>query len=366
MRVLGLSLLSLGAAAPLGKTVMLRGGVEMPSVGLGSSGGCGPDSMGTPDGSPCKWYNASLQWFKQAGGRAVHDALSYGNQYGLGAAFRASGLARADAFLMSMVPKYLMGFNETLASVEASLAQMQLAQLDLVMVHHRCHDISDWPRETAIMAAFPAQPKSADGTKAVWGQPACARADPTWRTCQDETWAALTLLKKQGKVRAIGVSNWPIASLARMESLGQELPAVNQVEVHVGYHENDLIEYCAARGIVVQAATPLARSLKQLVVHGADPTVTALATKYGKSVAQISLRFLLELGVAIIPSSDDLAYQLENVNLFDFALAPKEVVALGRLAFPCRGKAADGLQKCWADPSAMMCAFANGSTFHCP
>jgi diketogulonate reductase-like aldo/keto reductase len=340
-------------------------GVVMPTVGLGSSGGCGPDSFGTADGSPCAWYNASSSWFKH-GGRAVHDALSYGNQFGVGAAFRDSGLGRTDVFLMTMVPKYLMGFNETLASVEASLAQMQLAHLDLVMVHHRAADISDWPREASIMAAFPNQPKSADGKKAVWGPPPCALADPTWRACQDETWRALTLLKKQGKVRAIGVSNWPIASLQRMEALGQELPAVNQVEVHIGYHENDLIDFCRQRGILVQAATPLARSLPQLVKLGADPTVSTLAAKYKKSPAQVALRFLLELGVAPIPSAKTLAYQLENLDVFDFALTPAETAALGKLTFPCRGNAADGLQKCWADPSSMMCQYANGSTFHCP
>ena len=355
--------LASASSAPLGPTVQLRGGVEMPTIGLGSSGGCGPDSFGTADGSPCAGYNASLEWINN-GGRALHDALSYCNQYGVGRAVRDSGLPRDELFVMSMVPKFLMGYNETKASVRASLQQMGLKSLDLVMVHHRAADFTEWPRQVCQMKSFPHVRTAGD--KAVWSAPPCALRDPSWRQCQDETWRALTELKSAGLVRAIGVSNWPISSLQRMKDLGQELPAVNQVEVHIGYHEDDLIEWCHENGIFVQAATPLARSLPALIEFDADPTVTAVARRHNKFPSQIALRFLLEIGVGAIPSTANSTYQQQNLDVFDFELSPAEVRNLSKVVAPCRGEAALGLTKCWADPSTMMCMDANGRTFHCP
>lgn len=85
-----------------------------------------------------------------------------------------------------------------------------------------------------------------------------------------------------------------------------------------------------------------------------------------QSVAQISLRFLLEKGIAAIPSASTAVYMLENLNVHDFGLTVEETVALSKLAIPCRGDNSLGLQKCWADPAVMICMHANGSQFHCP
>lgn len=151
-----------------------------------------------------------------------------------------------------------------------------------------------------------------------------------------------------------------------MKTMGQELPSVNQIEQHVGWHDDEMIEWCAANKVVVQAATPLARSLPALVQVGGDPTVSAIAKKYSKSPAQVALRFLIEKGVAMIPSAASAAYQTENLDIFDFELTSDEVASLGRVAAPCRGNPADGLAKCWADPGDMMCGSADGRMFHCP
>merc|ERR1719506_3374161 len=91
----------------------------------------------------------------QSGYRGFHDALSYGNQAGVGAAARDSGIPRKQLFIMSMVPMYLMGYNATKASVAASMAQLQVDYLDLVMVHHRAATASEWPRVVKSMKAFP-------------------------------------------------------------------------------------------------------------------------------------------------------------------------------------------------------------------
>lgn len=353
----------------LGPTVELRGGVVMPTLGLGSSGGCHPDPNGTE--RQCEGYNATLQAIS-LGYRSFHDALSYGNQAGVGAAVRDSGVPRHELFLMSMVPTYLMGYNETVASVAASLRQLQTPHLDLVMIHHRAAGADMFPRQVDSMRAFPdgwagpGSPVNAGG-KAVWGAPPCAVKDPTWLTCQDETWRALVELKAAGTLRAIGVSNWLVPNLERMKRLGMELPAVNQVEAHIGYHDDELLSWCQANGVVVQAATPLARSLPALVQPGADPVVSRIAAKHNRTEAQVSLRWLVDKGIAPIPSAKSRKFQQENLAIFDFTLSDAEVTELSKVVAPCRGAPNLGLNKCWADPSQIMCNDPlTGRMFHCP
>jgi diketogulonate reductase-like aldo/keto reductase len=367
--VAALFLCGSAAARPLGKTVTLRGGVVMPSVGLGSSGSCHPDPDGT-ERTSCTNYAAATAALG-LGYRSFHDALSYENQAGLGAAIKdavaAGALRREDIFLMSMVPKYLMGYNHTKASVAASLVQLQVEYLDLVMIHHRAADLGDWPRNISKMQAFPdgwAGPgnPTSSGAFSLWTAPSCALADPTWQTCQDETWKALVELRNEGIIKAIGVSNWMLPNLQRMKILGQELPAVNQIEQHIGWHDSEMVGWCAANGIVVQAATPLSRGK----VFD-DPIVLAVAAKHNKTASQIALRFLLDIGVSPIPSSSHAEYQAENLDVFGFHLDADDIARLGRLSILCRGPAKDGLQKCWGDPATMMCGGgANGHMFHCP
>jgi diketogulonate reductase-like aldo/keto reductase len=125
--------------------------------------------------------------------------------------------------LALQVPREMMGYNDTKRAVAASMAQLQVGYIDLVMFHHRAADISAEPLSMKPMKAFPEHP---DGK---WGPPACSLTDPSWQLCQDEGWRALVELKSAGKIKAIGVSNWMLSNLKRMKSLGQELPAVNQV-----------------------------------------------------------------------------------------------------------------------------------------
>merc|ERR1712224_812086 len=166
----------------------------MPTVGLGSSGGCHPDPIGQEScgkACGCEIYDTATSAIK-LGYRAFHDALSYGNQAGLGSAIRDAetklGIPRREFFVMSMVPKFLMGYNETKRSVAASLEQLQVDYIDLMMVHHRAADNADWPRLGAAMKAFaagsvsPGNP-SINGTKAIWLPPPCALIDPTWIRC---------------------------------------------------------------------------------------------------------------------------------------------------------------------------------------
>ena len=113
-------LIASSLASPLGPNVTLRGGTVMPSIGLGSSGHCHPDPDGS-EASACSNYKATLSAI-QAGYRSFHDALSYSNQAGVGAAVKASGVPRDELFMMSMVPKYLMGYNNLRGSLSSAAA----------------------------------------------------------------------------------------------------------------------------------------------------------------------------------------------------------------------------------------------------
>merc|ERR1711871_369182 len=128
-----------------------------------------------------------------------------------------------------------------------------------------------------------------------------------------------------------------------MKDLKQELPSVNQIEQHVGWYDDHMIQFCAENDIVLQAASPLSRSLRALIVPGANDAVTNIAKKYSKSPAQVALRWLLDKGVAAIPSTTSPNYQRENLDVFDFSLTEAEVAMLGSLRLPCRGDAALGL-----------------------
>ena len=241
-------------SVPLPKVTTIRGKpgaprVAMPSVALGNAGGCHPDPNGNEATDPtCPAYAVVLSAI-DVGYRSFHDALSYSNQAGLGAALKeamtgARQVPRADLFAMSMVPKYLMGYNLTKRAVHASLQQLELAYIDLVMVHHRAADVTDWPRTVSTMHAFPADfvyPRNpvVNGSKSQWFTPPCALADGTWTQCQDETWRALIEMRDAGLIRAIGVSNWQVSNLARMKAMGHELPAVNQIEVRKRKRERE-------------------------------------------------------------------------------------------------------------------------------
>lgn len=265
-------------SVPLPKVTTIRGKpgaprVAMPSVALGNAGGCHPDPNGNEATDPtCPAYNVVLSAI-DVGYRSFHDALSYSNQAGLGAALKeamtgARQVPRADLFAMSMVPKYLMGYNLTKRAVHASLQQLELAYIDLVMVHHRAADVTDWPRTVSTMHAFPADfvyPRNpvVNGSKSQWFTPPCALADGTWTQCQDETWRALIEMRDAGLIRAIGVSNWQVSNLARMKAMGYELPAVNQIEVRKRKERGR-----ERRGVGIAARCPLCcRAFSTYVAH---------------------------------------------------------------------------------------------------
>lgn len=257
----------------LNATVKLNNGVEMPWFGLGV--------WQVEDGDEAKnSVNAAIK----AGYIGIDTAAAYKNEKSVGEAIRESGANRDDLFITSKVWNGDQGYEETLAAFEATMEKLGLDVLDLYLIH--------WP---------------------VKGK-------------YKDTWRAMEKLYKDGRIRAIGVSNFQPHHLDDLLADAEVVPAVNQVEFHPLLTQSELLDYCAKKGIQVEAWSPLARGLLF-----DNEAVTSLGEKYGKSPAQILLRWVLDKGVVVLTRSVKESRIVENADLFDFTLTPEDVTALEAL-----------------------------------
>ena len=238
-------------------------------------------------------FKAAFTTAIEAGYRHFDSAQAYNNEQMLGAAWKDSGLTRDELFLTTKIRIDHFKPSTLNKSFSASLEKLQTDYVDLLLLH------------------FP-----------VTG-------------FRKGAWQALETIKSEGKARTIGVSNYTIRHLEGMRKYASEMPAVNQVELHVFLQQPELVEYCRDNGIVLEAYSPLA--------HGKDmanETVQELADKYGKSYAQIMLRWCIEEGMVVLPKSVTPSRIQENIALFDFELTSDDLQAL---------KACDrDLRTCWS------------------
>ncbi|MUG67426.1 aldo/keto reductase [Paenibacillus campinasensis] len=216
------------------------------------------------------------------GYRSIDTAAIYGNEQGVGQGIRegleAAGLERDKLFVTSKVWNSDLGYEATLAAYEQSLDKLGLGYLDLYLIH--------WPVEGKYK----------------------------------EAWRALEMLYKQGRVRAIGVSNFHIHHLEELMKDSTIKPMVNQVEYHPRLTQKELHAFCRAHGIQLEAWSPLMQG--QLLEQ---EELQELAAKYNKSVAQIILRWDLQNGVVTIPKSIREHRIIENSAVFDFELTADEM-----------------------------------------
>ncbi|ALC92017.1 glyoxal reductase [Bacillus sp. FJAT-18017] len=248
-------------------TFLFHNGVEIPYFGLGV--------YKVEDGQEVE---ATIAEALRLGYRLIDTAALYQNEEGVGRAVRNSGIPREDIFITTKVWNSEQGYENTLKAFETSLQKLGLGYIDLYLIH--------WP---------------------VKGK-------------YNETWKALEELYASGKVRAIGVSNFTIDHLKDLMAQSSIKPMANQVELHPVLVQKELREFCAEHGILVQAWSPLARG--RIL---ADPLLTSLAGKHGKTPAQIVLRWHLQNRVAVIPKSVTPARLQENTAIFDFELSAEEM-----------------------------------------
>lgn len=300
----------------------------MPVVGLGSAFGF------TPPGSTNNTYDGVLLYL-QNGGRAIHTAWMYCNQESVGKAIKDSGVPREDIFLMSMLPQWHMGYNETMANFEDSLKQLQTTYVDLYMFH--------WPGLFPENIPMMDPPHVETCGIPVTEMPPCKQQSWGWKDCRLESWRAMSELQKAGKIRALGVSNFEVAQLQELIDLGTP-PAVNQIEYHIGFHDDYLLEYAKNNSIVMQAYSPLGGGG---LAKGNDPDIKMISEKYNVSAAQVALRFIVQNGVTLIPKASTYEYQYENLDIFKFTMNTTEMKILGTKAQP-NGR---GVR----DPMSIMC-----------
>ena len=260
--------------APIVPTLTLNNGIEMPQLGYGV--------FQVPDAETTAALAAALD----AGYRSIDTAAIYGNEAGVGRAIAESGIARDELFVTSKVWISDHGYDAALRAYDASLERLGLDHLDLYLIH--------WP--TPALATYP------------------------------ETWRALESLYADGRVRAIGVSNFEPEHLARIASEGGVVPAVNQVELHPALQNRAVAEANAQRGILTEAWSPLAQGAVL-----SDRSVVEIAERHERTPAQIVLRWHLQQGRIVIPKSVTPARIAENLDVFGFELTDDELAAVDRL-----------------------------------
>lgn len=251
----------------------LANGVEMPWFGLGV--------FKVQEGQE---VIDSVKAAIKAGYRSIDTASVYGNEEGVGQAIRESGVAREELFITTKVWNTEQGYDSTLAAFDQSLSKLGLDYADLYLVH--------WP----IRAKY------------------------------KDTWRAIEKLYADGKVRAIGVSNFQINHLEDLLADATVKPMVNQVELHPLLNQLELREYCKAQGIQIEAWAPLAQG------HLLDNEVLAdIAARHNKTLPQVILRWDLQNGIVTIPKSVKEERIIANADIFDFELSEEEISRINGL-----------------------------------
>ena len=256
-------------------TITLNSGTAMPQLGFGV--------FKVPDDETAAAVSAAFE----AGYRAIDTAAMYRNEGGVGKAIADSGIARDELFITTKLNNDGHGTDAALRAFEVSRTRLGLDYVDLYLIH--------WP--------LPAQDRYV------------------------QTWQAFEKLKRDGLARAIGVSNFKPAHLQRLFDETDVVPALNQVELHPYLTQDVLRAFDAQHGIATEAWSPIARGGDLL----SDPAITALAEKYGKTPAQIVIRWHLQLGNVVIPKSVTPSRIAENFDVFDFELAEDDVTSISAL-----------------------------------
>ncbi|MGW5973782.1 aldo/keto reductase [Streptomyces sp. NPDC055186] len=223
----------------------------------------------------------------EAGYRSIDTAAAYGNEEGTGRAIAASGIPREDLFVTTKLWNTDHGYDSTLRAFDTSLSKLGLDHVDLYLIH--------------------------------WPTPARGRYVDTYR--------AFEKLYAEGRVRAIGVSNFQREHLEHLIAETSVVPAVDQIELHPHLQQRAAREYHAQQGIATEAWSPLGQGKGLLEV----PAIVAIAQKHGRTPAQVVLRWHIQLGNVVIPKSVTPSRIKENIDVFGFSLDTEDLAAISAL-----------------------------------
>jgi diketogulonate reductase-like aldo/keto reductase len=271
-------------------TFTLNNGVEIPAVGFGV--------FQTPPDETV----AAVETALAAGYRHIDTAAAYLNERGVGDAIRRSGLDRSEVFIETKVWITDYGYDATLHAFDKSAAKLGIEQIDLLLLHQ-------------------ALPGEFDLTL--------------------DAYRALEQLLADGKVRAIGVSNFMPDHLSRLLAETSVVPAINQIEVHPYFRQSELLALDVEHGILSQAWSPIGGiTFYRDGSHGStleDPTIGEIAAAHGRTPAQVMLRWHVQQGRQVIPKSVTPSRIAENVDVFDFELTGDQLAAIDALDTGVRG-----------------------------
>ena len=259
----------------------LANGVAIPAIGFGT--------WQIPSGDIA--YNSVREALK-IGYRHVDTAQAYGNEASVGKAIIDSGIPRSEIFVTSKLPAEIKSYEKAVVHAKMTMENIGLDYIDLYLIH----------------APWPWREKGADYTKE-----------------NIEVWKAMEEFYESGKTRAIGISNFSVKDTEAILENCRIRPAVNQIKLHAGHPQKETTEFCGKNGILVEGYSPLAtgRLLKK-------ETLAEMAEKYGKSMAQISVRYVLQKGALPLPKSVHPEYIRQNFDI-NFEISEDAIRRLDRL-----------------------------------
>jgi diketogulonate reductase-like aldo/keto reductase len=261
------------------KEVKLNNGVLIPQPGFGT--------FLTPDGETA--VNAVRCAIEQ-GYRHIDTAAVYGNEVSVGEGIRQGGVPREELFVTSKVWNTERGYETTLRAFDKTLKDLGLDYLDLYLIH--------WPANTLQFG---------DAAAGI----------------NQETWRALEKLYNEGMIRAIGLSNFMPHHLEAVLQKAEVMPAVDQIEYHPGFLQQECVDYCKEKGIVVEAWSPLGRGSVLF-----DELLMGLAEKYGSTVAQLVVRWVMQKGIVPLVKSITPSRIEENYQVFDFQIMDEDMALI--------------------------------------
>lgn len=265
------------------KNYTLNNGVTIPEIGFGT--------WQTPDGDTAV---LAVKSALENGYRHIDTAAIYGNEKSIGQAIADSGIARKDLFLTSKLWNSERGYESTLKAFEKTLSDLQTDYLDLYLIH--------WP--------------------------ANAKQFSDWKQKNADTWRAFEKLYQDGKIKAIGISNFMVQHLEALLETATVKPVINQIEYHPGYLQADVVAFCKERDILIEAWSPLGTG-KMLN----DPTLLEIASQYNVSVAQLCIRWCLQNGTLPLPKSITPERIKQNLEVYHFEISDNDMKRIDALPY---------------------------------